>query len=179
MVIISSCSKYSTIQNIPDPIFINEEEMLGLEEGSKFSIKDLQKPVIKKPIAELDLSIKLTWPAKGTISSGYGLRQGKMHHGIDITKDNGKNIVAAAPGFVEFSGREKGFGNLIIIDHGNGIKTFYAHCSKLFALRNSKVKPGQLIARMGSTGKTIGPHLHFEIRIKGESKNPLKYLPVR
>lgn len=170
MILLTSCSK-----GIPVTPIINPDIPELIE--PEFTIEDLQKPVIKKQIVKP--IIKLTWPAKGTISSGYGLRQGKMHHGIDITKDNGRNIVAALSGFVEFSGRKNSFGNLIIIDHGNGIKTFYAHCSKLFALRNSKVKQGQLIARMGSTGKSIGPHLHFEIRVKGVSQNPLKYLPVR
>lgn len=123
--------------------------------------------------------IRLSWPAKGTISSGYGLRHGKMHHGIDITRDNGRNVTAAGLGIIEFSDKNGKFGKMIIIDHGNGIKTIYAHCLKLFATKNSKVKRGQLIAKMGSTGKALGIHLHFEIRISGKSENPLKFLPVR
>lgn len=123
--------------------------------------------------------IVLSWPAKGSISSEYGSRDGKMHHGIDIKRNNGKNIMASAPGIIKFSGKNGGFGKMIIIDHGNGIETFYAHCSKLFAMKKSKVRRGQLIAKMGSSGKSDGVHLHFEIRIDGKSKNPLKYLPVR
>ena len=102
-----------------------------------------------------------------------------MHHGIDITKDRGRDIVAAAAGIVEFSGRRNGFGNLIIINHGKGIKTYYAHNSKNFAKKKSTVKQGQLIAKIGATGKVKGPHLHFEIRIRGQSQNPLRYLPIR
>ena len=161
-------------------------DQADIDVGMHIFIPNPQKPpssAVDEEIQIEDLSphrsIKMVWPAAGTISSGYGLRQGRMHHGIDITKDNGKDIVAAATGIVTFSGRKKGYGNLIILNHGNGIKTYYAHNAELYIRKKSKVRQGQLIAKMGATGKVKGPHLHFEIRINGKSQNPLRFLPIR
>ena len=134
---------------------------------------------ISKILSKPKKTSKLDWPAKGTISSGFGKRQGKMHYGIDITRDGGPNIVSVTKGVVTFSGRKKGFGNTIIIDHGNSLKTLYAHNSKLFVKKGAKVKRGQLISNMGSTGKVTGIHLHFEVHHKGKAKNPLRYLTTR
>lgn len=156
-----------------------------IEVGMRIFIPNAQKPPSSN-IEEVNIEetqprarITLVWPSPGTISSGYGLRQKRMHNGIDITKDKGKDIVAAAGGVVEFSGRKSGFGNLIIINHGNRIKTYYAHNAKLYVKKRSKIRQGQLIAKMGATGRVKGPHLHFEIRINGQSQNPLRYLPIR
>ncbi len=179
-------SKFMPVFNsevtITKPIEIKQEQITIIPEPEKVEIIEKKEEIPQhepKIIKEEKQKITFIWPAKGTISSGYGKRQGRMHHGIDITKDNGKNVVASAMGIVEFSGRKNTFGKLIIINHGQNTKTLYAHNSKVFVRVNTKVKQGQLIARMGSTGKTKGPHLHFEIRIDGKSKNPLKYLPVR
>ena len=157
-----------------------------LNAGTRILIPNAKQPVeasrsLKKTKRTPDspAAINLIWPAAGTISSGYGLRQGRMHYGIDITKDKGRDIVAAAAGIVEFAGRKNGFGNLIIINHGKRVKTYYAHNSKLYIRKKTAVRQGQLIARMGATGKAKGIHLHFEVRVKGKSQNPLRYLPVR
>ncbi len=122
---------------------------------------------------------KFMWPSKGTISSGYGMRHGRLHQGIDITKDHGRDIRAAAAGIVEFSGHKSGYGRTIIINHGGGFKTLYAHNQKNFVKKGIRVKAGALIARMGSSGRSTGIHLHFEILYKGKPQNPLRYLPVR
>ena len=119
------------------------------------------------------------WPARGTISSGFGLRHGRMHQGVDLTKDKGKEIFAAANGIVHRVGKLKGYGNTVIIDHGSGIKTLYAHNKKTFVQKGMKINQGTVIAEMGSSGKSTGIHLHFEIRVHGKAENPLRFLPLR
>ena len=122
---------------------------------------------------------RFVWPAGGVISSGFGMRHGKMHQGIDITKDGGREIVAARSGKVIFSGRKNGYGNTIIIDHGQDVRTLYAHNQTLYVKRGDRVRQRRRIAKMGSTGRSSGIHLHFEIIVKGKPHNPLRYLPIR
>ncbi len=122
---------------------------------------------------------KLVWPAKGTISSGYGIRHGRMHQGVDITKDGGREIRAAEAGKVIFAGTKKGYGRTIVIDHGHGLKTLYAHNAKLYVRKNNRVKQGAIISKMGSSGRSKGIHLHFEVRLRNKPQNPLRYLAVR
>ena len=123
------------------------------------------------------------WPTVGRLSSKFGNRYifGKysFHGGIDIANSAGTDIVAADGGIVTFSGTSGNYGKLIIIDHQNGYKTYYAHCSKLLVGVGAKVHKGQHIAEMGTTGRSTGNHLHFEVRYKNERKDPLKYLPER
>lgn len=123
-------------------------------------------------------------PSSHTITSNYGYRihpisgTKKLHAGIDIGAPGGSNIVAADAGTVVLSsfGYNGGYGNYVIISHGNGITTRYAHCSNLFVSTGESVSKGQVIAAVGSTGASTGNHCHFEVRINGESKNPLNYL---
>ena len=98
-----------------------------------------------------------------------------MHTGIDIGADKGASIVAANKGTVIMAHYDKsgGYGNMVVIDHGDGITTLYAHASKLLVKVGDEVKAGQVIAKVGSTGLSTGNHLHFEIRVNGETKNPL------
>lgn len=95
---------------------------------------------------------------------------------MDIAAPNGTKIKAAADGEVTYSGWMSGYGNLIIISHGNGIQTYYGHCSKLYVSKGTKVSAGDTIAAVGSTGNSTGNHLHFEIRKNGVQINPQKYL---
>lgn len=115
-------------------------------------------------------------PALGTLTSNFGTRWGRLHSGIDIGADTGREIYAAKSGRVIFSGVADGYGNYVKIDHGNGIQTAYGHCSALAVNEGDEVKKGQIIAYVGSTGNSTGPHLHFEIKIDGEFKNPLDYV---
>jgi murein DD-endopeptidase MepM/ murein hydrolase activator NlpD len=119
------------------------------------------------------------WPAKGALTSGYGWRRGKMHQGIDIAAPIGTPIIAAASGEVVFAGwNSGGYGNLVQLRHPDGSVTFYAHNNRLLVNNGQKVKQGQLIAEMGSTGRSTGPHLHFEIRPNGTTAiNPIARLP--
>ncbi len=119
---------------------------------------------------------KFVWAIKGEISSPFGERWGKTHEGIDIAANLGDNIIAAASGVVTFSGWQTGYGKIIVIDNGEGFETYYAHCSELLASSGDFVDKGEVIALVGNTGVSTGPHLHFEIRKDGIPQNPLEYL---
>jgi len=121
------------------------------------------------------------WPAEGVFTSGYGMRWGRMHRGIDIAAPIGTPILAAAPGEVVVAGwHNGGYGNLVKLKHPDGSLTLYAHNNKVLVHKGQEVDQGQQIAEMGSTGRSTGPHLHFEIHPAGTgAKNPLAYLPKR
>ncbi len=115
----------------------------------------------------------------GTITSRYGSRESirsHSHAGLDIASKNGTPIYAVADGTVKFAGNYGGYGNLVIISHGNGVETYYGHCSSICTTVGTKINSGDLIAKVGSTGNSTGNHLHFEIRINGTSVNPQKYI---
>lgn len=114
--------------------------------------------------------------SRGTYSSGFGRRWGRMHEGIDYSMPVGSPIYAADGGVVESSGTDGAYGKVIVINHGNGLKTVYAHNSKLLVSAGDKVYKGQKIAASGNTGRSTGPHLHFEVRKNGTPVNPAKYL---
>ena len=121
------------------------------------------------------------WPLSGRISSYFGYRSifgtYSFHSGIDITASYGTAIAAADGGTVTWSGYKGSYGYLVIIDHGNGVQSYYGHCSSLLVSAGDKVYKGQTIARVGSTGRSTGNHCHFEVKINGTSVNPLSYLP--
>jgi murein DD-endopeptidase MepM/ murein hydrolase activator NlpD len=117
-------------------------------------------------------------PVPGPITSGYGMRmhpiihRPRMHTGIDMGARYGSPISAAADGVVISASYHKGYGNTVILDHGGGTSTLYGHCSRLFVSNGQKVRRGQKIAAVGSTGLSTGPHLHFEVRKNGKPTNP-------
>lgn len=117
------------------------------------------------------------WPVRGRLTSPYGPRWGRFHHGIDVAVPTGTNIVAAGAGTVSYAGWRGGYGNTVIIAHGGGFQTLYAHASALLVKAGQPVTQGQAIARIGSTGQSTGPHLHFEVRVNGATRNPRAYLP--
>lgn len=120
------------------------------------------------------------WPAKGVFTSGYGWRWGRMHKGIDIANNVGTPIVAAKDGLVVFSGWSSGYGYLVELAHGDGTATRYAHNSRLVVRKGQMVPQGTTISLMGSTGRSTGPHLHFEIRKPGgAATDPMPFLPSR
>ena len=126
------------------------------------------------------------WPSKGVITSPYGTRvdpvtgaASAFHEGVDIADDYGTPIVATAAGTVTFAGyTEGGYGNLVEIDHGNGFVTRYGHNSAVLVTPGMTVKQGQVIAVMGSTGKSTGAHVHYEVRINGSAVDPMVFLPI-
>lgn len=115
-------------------------------------------------------------PASGRLSSGYGPRWGRNHNGIDIAAAVGTPVYASDDGVVTCAEYKNSYGNLVKIDHGNGFETYYAHNSEILVSFNEPVKKGQLIALVGSTGNSTGPHCHFEIHYNGEILNPLDYV---
>jgi murein DD-endopeptidase MepM/ murein hydrolase activator NlpD len=122
------------------------------------------------------------WPAAGKISSGFGMREHpryggrKFHTGIDITMPNGTPLHATADGVVSFSDRSGGSGNIVVIEHGHGLSTVYAHNTRNRVMAGQTVKRGDIIAYSGSTGITTGPHLHYEVWRNGQSIDPAPYL---
>ena len=116
-------------------------------------------------------------PVTGVISSRYGDREDRSsgHGGLDIAAPSGTPIYACGEGTIIQAGVYGGYGNLVIIDHGNGVQTYYGHCSKIYVSKGQTVSSGEKIAAVGSTGDSTGPHLHLEIRINGSRINPQKY----
>lgn len=125
---------------------------------------------------------QMIWPLNGPVTSEFGWRthpiygNARYHSGIDIGGDYGMNIYAADSGTVTYSGWISGYGNTIIIDHGNGISTLYGHNQSLVASVGQNISQGDIIAHCGSTGNSTGPHCHFEVRINGEPTSPYNYL---
>lgn len=125
---------------------------------------------------KVDLGISFIRPATGVVTSRFGARWGSTHTGTDIGASTGTPIYAAASGTVLFSGWKGTLGKLVVINHGNGIQTYYAHCSSLLVSAGDTVTAGQLIAKVGNTGRSTGPHLHFEIRLNGSALNAQNYI---
>ena len=120
---------------------------------------------------------RFSWPIVGELSSLFGIRRGRKHDGIDIRSPKGTPVHASAPGEVVFSSRMKGYGNLVLIKHEDRFFTVYAHNSANLVKKGKKVKKGDVIAKVGRTGKATGPHLHFEVRDGRRARNPLFFLP--
>ena len=120
-----------------------------------------------------------TLPVSGTISSRYGVSssiRSSKHTGLDIAANQGTQIKVVADGTVTCASYSGSYGYLVKVDHGNGVETWYAHTSKMYVKEGQEVKAGDVIALVGSTGNSTGPHLHFEVRINGEHVNPQNYL---
>jgi murein DD-endopeptidase MepM/ murein hydrolase activator NlpD len=116
-------------------------------------------------------------PVVGKVTSEFGLRNGRPHKGIDIANKKGTPILAAMAGKVAYSGRQRGYGNVIILEHANSVMTVYAHNETNLVRVDELVKKGQPIATLGSSGVSSGPHLHFEYREQGRAINPRDILP--
>lgn len=163
--------------------------------GVEVSRENLEEEVYKNPTNETikvgtNTNIKSTVAAKsggsstgsflrpnyGIITSRFGYRRRGFHTGLDIAGAYGSNIMAADGGVVICAGWQGSYGKLVKIDHGNGYITYYAHCSSINVRTGQKVQKGQVIAKVGSTGNSTGPHLHFEVRKNGVPQNPLNYI---
>jgi murein DD-endopeptidase MepM/ murein hydrolase activator NlpD len=119
----------------------------------------------------------LRWPVGGPVTSEFGSRWGRLHAGLDISAPSGTPIRAAKDGDVVFAGSQGGYGNVVIVDHGGGLTTLYAHMSRLGTRDGAEVSGGEVIGYVGSTGHSTGNHLHFESRVGGSPQNPRRYLP--
>ncbi|MCC5614472.1 peptidoglycan DD-metalloendopeptidase family protein [Nostoc sp. CHAB 5836] len=170
---------------------VNASDSLGKMRGTTVSPQILPPlaavdQYLPRPIDELipppsTSTLAYTWPAKGTLTSGYGWRWGRMHKGIDVANSTGTPVVASAEGTIEKAGwNNGGYGNLVEIRHPDGSTTRYAHNSKILVQPGQQVNQGETIALMGSTGHSTGPHTHFEIHPSGKGAvNPIAMLPAR
>ncbi|QQY79598.1 murein DD-endopeptidase MepM/ murein hydrolase activator NlpD [Keratinibaculum paraultunense] len=180
---IKSSSRGNIIRKINPEKLDPEKEM----EVSKELLEDKEKELeifiqdLEERFEYLE-SIPDLWPAEGELTSTFGNRKNpfgkgtQFHQGIDINNSSGTDVKAAAKGIVVFSGDKAGYGKVIIIDHGNDYSTLYGHNKKLLVNVGDKVEKGQVIAKMGNTGRSTGPHLHFEIHKSGNPINPLEVL---
>jgi murein DD-endopeptidase MepM/ murein hydrolase activator NlpD len=122
------------------------------------------------------------WPVRGWVTSGFGARvspftgQLAMHDGLDIGAAPSTPVLASANGHVRAAGFDAKMGNLVLIDHGYGVQTEYGHLSKLLVRQGQKVKRGDVVALVGSTGLSTGPHLHYMVKVKGQTVNPHNYI---
>ncbi|MFW5891196.1 MAG: peptidoglycan DD-metalloendopeptidase family protein [bacterium] len=172
----TSCEQIIKVNKIKNPDKIYPGQTINIPKTTKKSEK--------KEYAVLARSRRpsFIWPVQGNISSKYGWRihpvfkKRKFHTGIDISVPVGTPVFAAESGTVTYSGWSSGYGYLIIIDHNNQYKSYYAHNIKLFVEKGKKIKKGKIIALSGNTGLSTGPHLHFEIRKNNNSEDPLKHL---
>ncbi len=162
-------------------ISTTEIEIAKTDIQEKIEVKKAQIAEQAKIDAMPDVNgIKLaTRPVTGTITSRYGessrLRS-SAHTGLGIAASAGTPIKVVSDGTVTFAGNGRSYGNLVKISHGNGVETWYAHASKIYVKQGQQVKAEDVIAAVGSTGNSTGPHLHFEIRINGNVVNPQNYL---
>jgi len=153
-----------------------KSEALSREE----SLSELEKLLLtKKDMLTHTPSI---WPVHGWVTSGFGFRTNpftglsQMHEGLDISNREGTPVIAPADGIVSATGKDFSYGNVVVISHGFGITTRHNHLSKILVGAGQKVKRGDKIAEVGSTGKSTGPHLHYEVRINGIPVNPARYI---
>ncbi|MBA3376158.1 MAG: peptidoglycan DD-metalloendopeptidase family protein [Actinobacteria bacterium] len=156
--------------------YLQEVEALAAQSASlAAAIRDAQA-VAGSTGAGVPSASGFIWPMNGAVVSGYGMRWGRLHEGIDIAASTGTPIWAAAAGTVIHAGWLGGYGNLVVVDHGNGLATAYAHASAILVGVGQQVAQGESVALVGSTGNSSGPHLHFEVRVNGVAVDPLLYL---
>lgn len=155
--------------------------------GVEVERKIIKEEIVSKPVDELIVKgtkkLPLTaatgafiLPTRGSLSSRYGMRWGRMHKGIDLAAKTGTPINAADGGTVTYAGYKGAYGYLVEINHGNGFVTRYGHCNKIYVKKGAKVYKGQKIAAVGNTGRSTGPHVHFEVLKNGVHQNPSKYV---
>lgn len=165
---------------------LNEiDESLDVLKGKYFlrqsSLRDIQEQIENNLLLWSHIPAIHPLPG-GRICSGFGYRTDpidrriRMHWGVDIGAPRGKTIIATADGVVSQAGWVSGYGWTVVVDHGYGFRTAYAHCQKLLVKNGDPVKRGQAVAEVGSTGRSISPHLHYEVRVSGMKINPYKYI---
>jgi len=130
----------------------------------------------KGPSRDPNLRGDLEWPLRGVLYARFGRKGKEAHDGIDLAAPLGTPIKAAQPGKVLYAGDQKGYGLIAIIEHSNGLTTMYAHNRDLRVKTGQQVRDGQVIATVGESGRTTGPHLHFEVRKDGVPVDPLDHL---
>jgi murein DD-endopeptidase MepM/ murein hydrolase activator NlpD len=173
--------KSATLASIEDDQADIHAEIEDLEAQSAelaAAIRAAQQPASSAstpPVAPIGNGM-LGWPVSGPVVSGFGMRGARMHEGIDITCATGTPVRASADGTVIWASWRGGYGNAVVVDHGGGLATLYAHNSAFASSVGQSVVRGQVIAYAGSTGNSSGPHVHFEVRVNGSAVDPLGYL---
>ncbi|OPX83246.1 MAG: Murein DD-endopeptidase MepM [Pelotomaculum sp. PtaB.Bin013] len=162
--------------------------LITRENGLETDRKICQQNIISQPSNEIVVrgsqtllasrggSARVSWPCGGGIVSPFGMRGGAMHEGIDIGADYGDSVAAAAGGTVISAGWDGGYGKAVVVSHGGGVATRYAHLSTISVAVGQSVDRGELIGLVGSTGNSTGPHLHFEVIVDGQQRNPVNFL---
>ena len=170
---------HAALDDLAKRIEVRRASLLALKQQMEEQKKQFGEIVPIGAAGGISSTTPSIWPARGEISSPYGLRWNgsDFHPGIDIANDMGTPIVATADGTVRVAGwNAGGYGNMVDIDHGNGIMTRYAHAMQVVVSPGQHVRRGQIIAYMGSTGFSTGPHVHYEVRVNGSPVNPVGYL---
>lgn len=178
------------ISNLTSPFF---------NYAAKYASVDFKMNFMKNMLNQLETNINLLdqnlldkvsflkstptiWPTRGWVTSYFGIRKSefsgekKMHEGIDIGAPIGSKIISTADGMITFAGAKPGFGYYVQIDHGYGLETIFAHASSLVVKKGDKIKRGEILARIGSTGLSTGPHVHYEVRVNGTPVDPMHYI---
>jgi murein DD-endopeptidase MepM/ murein hydrolase activator NlpD len=184
--------KSDNIGKISTEFNVNKANILNANQGKKFRVGEWWFIPLKRGIlngrgslysninysSEFLKSGKFLWPVPATtrISSNFGRRWGRPHTGIDIPAKYGKDIIAAENGVVTFSGKMSGYGRIIVLKHGGNLSSVYAHNNENLVKKDQKVFRGQLIAKIGHSGKATGDHLHFEIRKNDVAVNPIAFI---
>jgi murein DD-endopeptidase MepM/ murein hydrolase activator NlpD len=151
-----------------------EREAVSLQDAI-LAVENLRRVISTVPLRK-------PLPGDPDVTSGFGARidpffgRAAMHTGIDLREDYGTDVHATATGKVTIAGADGGYGNLVEIDHGNGLSTRYAHMSVILVSEGQMVQAGQVVGRIGMTGRTTGPHLHYETRIDGDPVDPIRFL---
>jgi murein DD-endopeptidase MepM/ murein hydrolase activator NlpD len=168
--------KNGLIQQMRNDIERLKSEAMSREE----SLSELEKLLQSKK--EMLAHTPSIWPVMGWVTSGFGFRTNpftgltQMHEGIDISNQVGTPIIAPADGIISDIGNDLGLGKILVISHGFGMITRYAHLNKVLVRVGQKVKRGEKIAEIGTSGRTTGPHLHYEVRLDGIPVNPMRYI---
>ncbi|MBO5004662.1 MAG: M23 family metallopeptidase [Clostridia bacterium] len=171
----TECKEFSSVEDCVNNLY---KEAKPVKVASNKSRSDTTSKSTKNSSSKsASIGIDFITPTTGTITSRFGVRSRDNHKGIDIGAPKGTPIKAAASGTVVHSGNKNdGYGNYIILSHGNGVQTYYAHCSELLVSKGENVNQGQVMAKVGSTGISTGNHLHFEVRVNGIAQNPQNYV---
>ena len=163
--------------------FVKMDEAAIAELEKRAAVLEQQMQVFAGALRER-ARVPSIWPVEGELTDSYGARRNpfggavsEFHSGQDIATVWGSAVVATGDGVVTFAGAQSGYGNVVIIDHGNGLTTRYGHLSKVEATEGQEIRRGETLGRVGSTGRSTGPHLHYEVRINDTAVSPRRYLP--
>ena len=174
-------ASFTSVDDAVDDLYEKKVEKKTEEKTSSSSSSTSTSVASQKGTSSTYASIGITLikPITGTITSRFGAVsriRSSAHTGLDIAASTGTSIKAAASGTISYAGYKGSYGNLVIINHGNSVETYYAHCSKIYVSVGDTVSQGDVIAAVGSTGNSTGPHLHLEVRINGVAYNPQNYV---